>query len=363
MNKKILFIIFFLAILFSVFALFFLKKKEPVLEDSFEGRILNIYNWEDYLSEEVIGDFEKMYGVTVNLETFEDSDDVLFMLREDSSKYDLVIADDDYVEYFIKMRLLQKINKSLIPNLKNIDRKLIAGSFDEEMEYCIPYASGYTGIMINPQFVENYDGERDIFWDERYKGKITMVNNAAEILIHAAYHLGYNPSNITIEELKSAEEKALELKEMDVLFGDPVQQREWIVNEDAWGGYLYSTEVVFIQEEKEDVEFFTPKEGAHLWSDSICVSKDAKNKDVAELFLNYLLNIEVMAKNSEDIYALMPGIGIEGYINEEILEEIRGLDFPEDKEILKKSTYVNYFLREDVYDILSNITRELKIRE
>jgi spermidine/putrescine transport system substrate-binding protein len=363
MNKKILFIILFLVIISLVIIFFFIKKEEPVVEQSFEGRVLNVYNWEDYLSEEVIENFEKMYGVTVKLDTFEDSDDVLFMLREDSSRYDLVIADDDYVEYFIKMRLLQKINKDSISNLKNIDRKLISGSFDEEMEYCVPYTSGYTGVMINPQFVEEYDDLRDVFWNEKYKGKVTMVNNAAEILINAAYHLGYDPNNITIEELKNAEEKALELKDMDVLFGDPVQQREWIVSEDAWVGYLYSTEVVFIQEEKEDVNFFAPKEGAHLWSDSICITKDAKNKDVAELFLNYLLEIEVMAKNSEDIYALMPGIDIERYIDEEILEEIRGLDFPKDEEILRKSTYVNYFLREDVYDILSNITRELKIRE
>ncbi len=365
MNKKIIFLILFFLIILSVFVFFlFLKKDpEPVVEDPFAGRTLNIYNWDDYLSEDVIDGFEKEYGVTVNLEVFEDSDDVLFALRDDSSKYDLVVADDDYVQYFIQMRLLQKIDKSSIPNLKNINKSLITGSYDENMDYCVPYALGYTGIIVDPNFVEDDEVSRDIFWDEKYKGKITMVNNAAEILVNAAYHLGYDPNDITLEELKKAEEKALELGEMDILFGDPIQQREWIVGGDAWIGYLYSTEVVFIQEEKDDLLFFAPEEGVRLWSDSMCIPKDTKNKDLAELFLNYLLDIETMAKNSEGIYALMPGIGIEEYVDGEILEEIEGLTSPQDEEVLEKSMYVDYFLREDVYDILSNITRELKIRE
>ncbi len=360
MNKKIIFILVLAPII--IFLFFFFREKKFSPESSFGG-VLNIYNWEDYLSEDVINDFEKEYGIKVNVDFFEDSDDVLIALREDPEKYDLVIADDDYVEYFAKLRLLEELNHEMIPNIENIDRDAIKGSFDEEIKYCIPYTSGYTGIAFNPEYVEDYDGSRDIFWDEDYKGKITMVNNATEILLHAIYYLGYNPRNITDEQLKEAEEKALELKKMEILFGDPVQQREWIANEDAWIGYIYSTEVVFIYEEKENVEFLAPKEGAHLWADSLCISKDSQNKEAAHLFLNYLLEKEIMAKNSEDIYALMPGKEIKQYIDEEILEEIMELNLPSDTDILERSTYVNYILLEEAEKILSNITRELKIRE
>lgn len=361
MNKKVIFILT-LAVTLAVFLFFFLRKKETS-PDFLVGGVLNIYNWEDYLSEEVVSNFEKEYGIKVNVDFFEDSDDVLIALRENPEKYDLVIADDDYVEFLVRLRLLGELNQGKIPNIENIDRNAIRGSFDEEIRYCIPYTSGYTGVVFNPDYIEDYDGSRDIFWDENYKGKITMVNNAAEILMHAIYYLGYNPKNITEDQLKEAEEKALELKKMDILFGDPVQQREWIVNGDAWLGYIYSTEVVFIYEEKEDVLFLAPKEGAHLWSDSFCISKDAKNKEAAHLFLNYLLEKEVMAKNSEDIYALMPGKEIKQYIDQDILEEIEELSVPKDEDILKRSTYVNYILLEEAENILSNITRELKIRE
>jgi spermidine/putrescine transport system substrate-binding protein len=361
MNKKIIFVLILITI--SIGLLFFFLREKEVTPEIPVGGVLNIYNWEDYLSEEVVSEFERKYGIKVNVDFFEDSDDVLIALRENPEKYDLVIADDDYVEYFVKLRLFGELNQEMIPNIANIDRDAIRGSFDEEINYCVPYVSGYTGIAFNSEFIEDYDGSRDIFWNEDFKGKITMVNNAAEILLHAIFYLGYNPQDITEEQLREAEEKAIELKKMDILFGDPVQQREWIVSGDAWIGYIYSTEVVFIYEEKEDIEFLAPKEGAHLWSDSFCISKDSKNKEAAHLFLNYLLEKEVMAKNSEDIYALMPGKEIKQYIDKDILGEIEELNLPENKDALRKSTYVNYILLEEAESILSNITRELKIRE
>ncbi len=355
-------------VLIGVFAIYesFLLEEEYVAvtdEEPLISGVLNIYNWEDYLSEELIGDFEKKYGVTVNLDYFEDSDDVLVSLRQSPGKYDIFITDDDYVEYFAKLRLLKKIDHQKIPNLKNIKEDALIGSVDEKMEYCVPYTSGYTAVVINNNDIKNYDGSRDIFWNEEYKGKITMPNNAMEILVSAVYYLGYNPKDINYEQLLEAEEKALELEEMDILFGDPVQQRDWLVDEEAIIGYVYSTEVVFIQEDNESIDFFAPQEGAYLWSDWICMSKDVNNFELVHLFLNYLYETENMAKNSEDIYSIMPGKNVEDYIDDEILELVDGLDFPKDKEILKKSVRINYSLWDEAQDVLSNITRELKIRE
>lgn len=325
--------------------------------------VLNIYNWEDYLSEELIEEFEEKYDVTVVLDYFEDSDDVLISLRQDPGKYDIFVVDDDYVEYFVQLRLLNTIDHQKIPNLRNIKQEALKDSVDEEMKYCVPYTSGYTTVVVNEDYIDDYNGLRDIFWDDDYKGKITMPNNAMEILINSIFYLGYNPRDITYEQLLEAEEKSIELLEMDILFGDPVQQRDWLVEEDAIIGYVYSTEVAFIQEDNESIKYFAPEEGVYLWSDWICVSRDAKNSELVHLFINYLYDIEKMARNSEDIYSIMPGEGVENYIDGEVLEMVDGLDFPNDENILKKSVRINYSMWDEAQDVLSNITRELRIRE
>lgn len=368
MNKKNIVIIAAVLLLVINGALLFSFLQKDRGDDTEEegivyGDVLNIYNWEDYLSEELIGDFEELYGITVNLDYFEDSDDIVVSLQGDPEKYDIVIADNDYVEYFARLRLLENIDHGKIPNITNINRDVIRGSFDEDMYYCAPYVPGYTGIAINPNYIENYEGDNGIFWNQEYRGKITMPVSSTEILVIAAYYLGYEPNNMTPEELEEAEKKAIELRDMDILFGDPVQQREWLVSGEAWIGYTYSTEVIFIQEENEDIEFFAPTKGTHLWHDSMCIPKDAQNKEGAHLFINYLFDIENMAKNSEDIYAMMPGRNIENYMDVDIVEDLKGLDFPEDREIMDKSTYTNYYLIDEVQEVLGNISRELNIRE
>ncbi len=367
MNKKTIIILAAaLLLLISGFLVFsFLQKDKTGTgdEELVYGDVLNIYNWDDYLGEEVIRGFEEMYGIKVNLETYEDSDDVLIALQGSPEKYDIVVAEDDDVEYFSQLRYLENLNHAKIPNISNIKRGNLKGSFNENMLYCAPYVPGYTGVAINPKYVNNYDGDRSVFWNEAYRGKITMPMSSQEILLNSIYYLGYDPNKMTQEQFKEAEAKSLELKNMDILFGDPVQQREWLAGEGAWIGYTYSTEVVFIQEENEDIEFFAPKEGVRLWADSLCIPKHAKNKEGAYLFINYLLDIENMAKNSEEIYAMMPGINIERYIDADILEKIKGLDFPEDKNILAKSRYSYFYLTEEVQEIFSNISRELNIRE
>ncbi len=325
--------------------------------------VLNIYNWEDYLSEEVIMGFQEKYGVIVNLETFQDTDDVLIALQIDSARHDIIVAEDDDIEHFVKLRFLKKLDHAKTPNMVNINKNITQGIFDKDMNYCVIYVPGYTGMAINPIYVNNYDRDRSVFWNEEYRGKITMPISSQEILINSIYYLGYDPNNITQEQLREAEIKSLELKNMDILFGDPIQQREWLVKEDAWIGYTYSTEVVFIQEENEDINFFAPKEGVRLWADFLCVPRGAQNIEEAHLFLNYLLESENMAKNSQDIYAMMPGINIEKYMDVDILAKIKGLDFPEDKNILAKSRYSNYYENEEIQKILSNISRELNMRE
>jgi spermidine/putrescine transport system substrate-binding protein len=337
-------------------------EKEKVLNLEKE---LNIFNWENYLSEEVIKEFEQKFGVKVNLETFSDSEFMLSKVQSQPDKYDLVMVDHDYVLLMKNLKLLHLLDHQKIPNLKYLKKEARENSYDPGNTFCIPYAHGYTGIAINKKYVSDFDGTRKILWDPKYKGKISMPNNAQEILVSALFYVGAkDPENPTSEELERAINLALKQKDLVLGYDDPIKQRELLINEKAWVAYIYSTEIGEIKEKNPNVEFFAPKEGTFLWSDNLCIPKDAPHKELAHAFLNYLLDPKVSAKNSQDIKALMPNQAMGSFLDPKFTQVMEGLDFPKEKEIFEKSRYfTNVIFNEEFLKAVNRLDAALEIEE
>jgi spermidine/putrescine transport system substrate-binding protein len=364
MRKIIIFLIFLGILLAGLGGLFLLKKlRQPPLE-----RELNIFNWENYLSEEVVRDFEKKYQVKVNLETFDDSESMFSVVQSQPDKYDLVVVPDDLISLMKNLKLLSPLNHQKIPNLKYLKREAKENHYDPGNVYCVPYVNGYTGIAVNTKYIKNYDGTRSILWDENYRGRISMLNNAEEILFSILLYLGYsNIDKLSPEELDSVLNQAIDLaiKQKDLVLGydDPIKQRELLVNEEAWVAYIYTTEIADIKQRNPNIEFFAPKEGVSLWSDNFCIPKDAPHKEVAHAFLNYLLDPKVSAKNSQDIKALMVNGEMKKFLDPNFYQLIEGLDFPKEKEIFEKSRYYNFRLNIKIQTAVNRLAAELRITE
>jgi spermidine/putrescine transport system substrate-binding protein len=362
MRKKfflISFILFLIAILW-LGVILFKKPKQPILEKE-----LNIFNWENYLSEEVIKEFEQKFGVKVNLETFSDSDFMFSKVQSQPDKYDLVVVEQDYLVLMKNLKLLYPLEHQKIPNLKYLKKEARENSYDPGNVFCVPYVHGYTGIAINKKYVFDFDGTRKILWDPKYKGKISMPNHAQEVLVSALFYLGAKDlENPTPEELEKAINLAIEQKDLVLGYDDPIKQRELLINEEAWIAYIYTTEIEEIKEKNPNVEFFAPKEGTFLWSDNLCILKDAPHKEAAHAFLNYLLDPKVSAKNSQDIKALMLNQAMKEFLDPKFLQVMEGLDFPKEKEIFEKSRYfANTRLNEDVQKAINRLGAELGIEE
>ncbi len=335
------------------------SKKKPSLEKE-----LNIFNWENYLSDEVIEDFEKKFGVKVNLDTFDDSDFAFSVIQSQPDKYDLFVIEDDWVRQMINLKLLARLDHRKIPNLQNLKKESRENPYDPGNQYCVPYVAGYTGILINTKYVKDFDGTRRILWDEKYKGKIVMPNNSIEVLLNAAFALGLDPEKAKKEDFEKAKELALKQKDLVLGYYDPITQRDLMINEKAWISYHYSTDVLPVLEKGSHFKFFAPKEGVLLWTDNWCIPKDAKNKEAAHAFLNYLLNPEVSAKNSKAIKTLMLTQGMEKYLDPKFVSQTQGLDFPLDRETFLKSRYEIYAIgTETVQSIANQLFSELEVTE
>jgi spermidine/putrescine transport system substrate-binding protein len=359
--KKI-FLIIFLIFLFITSG-FLIKKflyRPPPLSQPQREEELFIFNWEDYLSQEVIENFEKEFKIKVHLDTFESSDEVLPVLQSQPEKYDLIVIEDNLVSQFKKLKLLSSLDHSKIPNLQNLKEQARRNSYDPENVYCVPYVNGFTGIAINEKYVKDFDGTRKILWDEKYKGKISLPNLPEEILINALFYLGYPLENPSEDQLKEAFELALKQKPLVIGYDDPMRQRELMIDEEAWIALIYSTEVLPIQEANPNIKFFAPKEGVLLWADNFCIPKNAQHKEAAHLFLNYLLEPKISAKNSEDIGALMSNEKMIDFLSPEFREKTKGLDFPLDNETFLKSQYYTSYQNLEFLRKVNELAKEIQ---
>lgn len=328
------------------------------------GSQLNIFNWEDYLSESVIEEFERQYGIKVNLETFTESSFAFSQIQSNPDKYDLFVTDNGEFELYRDLKMLSPLDHEKIPNIKNIKSRFRENPYDPQNKYCVPYVAGYTGILINKKYVKEFDGTRKILFDPRYKNKIVMGNNTLDILFNALFFLKIDPLNAKEEDFEGAIKLALRQKELVLAYLDPISQRKAMMNEEAWIAYIYSTEAVPLLEENENLEFFAPAEGVYLWTDLWCIPKLASHKNEAHLFLNFLLDPQIAAKNSKEIGALMVVNDIEKFLDPDLERLFRGTDFPADEEIIKRSRYEQYSIsRDSLQRMLNQLQSQLNIEK
>jgi len=356
--KTIHFLLIILLIFCVAFYLSFFETKKNQPPKVPQESELFLLNWEDYLSQEVINEFEKEYKIKVHVDTIESSDEILPLLQSTPSKYDLIIAEDSLIPFLKELNFLGEIDQKSVPNLIYLKEELRTNPYDPFNRFCVPYNQGYTGLIINEKYVQNFDGTRKVLFDKNYQGKISMPNMPEEILINALFYLGY-PINLPSKEQA---EKALELikkqKELGALWQDPTEQREVLVKEKAWVAYIYSSEFLPIKDLNPNLKFFPLKEGVLLWTDNWCLLADAPHKKAAHLFLNFILDPKINAKNAQDI-GISPVVKVaEQFLPDEFRENLKIISFL-DKDTLEKSQYFLTKNRPEMREILSEVAKEL----
>ena len=265
------------------------------------GEKLNVYNWAYYTPPSVIEKFEKEFNVRVVLDEFASNEEMYTKLKTGGGGYDLVFPSQDYTSIMIKQNMLEKIDKSLIPNLKNIDPLVLEkAAYDSAMEYSVPYYWGAAGITVNTAKVPDYEKSWSIFSRNDLKGRMTMLDDMREVMGDALVHLGYSLNTINPFEIEAAKnlinnEWKPNLTKFDAeAFGKGYANGEfWVVQ-----GYV---EVVFEEimdneQLQKDSVFFIPPQGGPAYIDSFCILKGAKNKELAHKFINFIHRPEIYAE-------------------------------------------------------------------
>ncbi len=294
------------------------KSPEPPKEEL--SAVLNVYNWEDYFGTSTIEDFEKEFGVKVNLQTFGSEDSMLSTIQSDPTKYDVIIASDILVKEMISMKLLAQIDMGNIPNFKNIGNDFKNPFYDPGNKYSVSYLWGTSGIAVNRKYIKETDPSWSILWNPNYKGKISMLNNMQDVIAAALKYLGYSANSIDPVELEKAKELLLKQKPLLRGYEDTLKIRDDLVSEKLWAGHNYSGAGMFAADKNENIEYIIPKEGGLIWVDNLLIPIGAQHKYAAEVFINYMLRPDVSAKIANYIWYANTNEAARKFTNPEILQ-------------------------------------------
>ncbi|MFG0213631.1 PotD/PotF family extracellular solute-binding protein [Brevibacillus porteri] len=265
-----------------------------------EQQVLNIYSWADNFDQDVIKDFEQKFNVKVNYDVYGSNEEMLAKVQAGASGYDLIQPSDYMVGTMIQLGLLEELNKANIPNMGNIVSTFKTPPYDKENKYSLVYTWGITGIAYNKKYVKETPTSWNDLWNEAYKGRVIMLNDPREVMGMALIKNGFSNSTTNKEEL---EKSFADLKKVvpNVVAFDTDNIKQKMIAEEAWIGTVWSGDAAFIHAQNPDVEYVIPKEGATIWADTLAIPKGAKNKEMAEKFINYLMEPEVSVKNYESI--------------------------------------------------------------
>ena len=270
--------------------------------EAFGSDVLNVYNWGEYIGEDVIRNFENKYNVRVNYSLF-DSNEAMYTKLLSGTQYDILVPSDYMIERLIGEGLLQPIDYSLLTNVDSIDPQVLEmrEAYDPGGVYSIPYFWGTVGIAYNKNNISLDELEAEgwnILKNPAHKGSVYMYDSERDSFMVALKALGYSMNTENMDEINKANEWLIELHNtMDPAYVcDEVHDN--MINELKDLAVVYSGAAAYIISENPNIGFYMPKEGTNLWSDDIVIPANAASPKLAHAFIDFVLEYDSQVDNS-----------------------------------------------------------------
>jgi len=284
-----------------------------------EEKVLNIYNWPDYITQDMVANFEKETGIKVNYQTFENNEALQAKLIAGNSGYDLVVPGAVFAKSQIEAGLLRPLDKAQIPNLANLDPAIMAklDKVDPGNAHLIPWAWSFTTVGINKAKVAKALGNTpmpenawDLVFNPTYTSKlkscgIAYLDSPTEVMPPALHYLGKNAYSADTADHKAAGEMLSKVRKDIRLFSstmiDDLAGGKACVAL-GWAGDINIASARAVENKSgQEIEALLPKTGGLLFFDNLAVPKDAKHPNNAMAFINYFLKPEVSASLTNEL--------------------------------------------------------------
>jgi putrescine transport system substrate-binding protein len=304
-----------------------------------QDKVVNFYNWSDYIAPGVLEDFTKETGIRVRYDTFDSNDTLETKLLAGRSGYDLVVPTAYFLERQIKAGVFQKLDRSKLPNLQHAwpDIMQRLSAYDPGNQYAVNYMWGTTGIGYNARKVREILGPDAVIdsWDVVFKPEILskfkscgvdMLDSSDDILPTALHYLGLDPNSKNEADLQKAADLVAKVRPNVRKFHSSEYLNALASGEIClvvgWSGDVKQAQKR-AAEAKCGVEigYAIPKTGAQMWFDNLAIPKDARNITGAHALIDYLMRPDVAAKNSNFVSYANGNLTSQKFIDKAILED------------------------------------------
>lgn len=333
-----------------------------------KGISINVYNWGEYISDgadegtlDVNGEFEKLTGIKVNYTNFATNEELYAKLKGGGAAYDVIIPSDYMISKMIDEEMIQPLDFENIPNFEYIMENFRNQDYDPENAYSVPYTWGTVGIIYDTTMVDIPPEEIDwdLLWNEDYADQILMFDNPRDAFAIAEIMEGFSLNTEDPDELEQA---ALKLRRQKRIVQGYVMDEVFdkMGAGDALIAPYYAGDALTIMEDNEDLDFVVPKSGTNLFIDAMCIPTSARQKEAAEMYINFMCEPDIAYSNIDYICYSTPHQAAYEMLDEDVQNS--HVSYP-DQEFISSNTSVFVNLSNEANQKMQDLWTEMKSAE
>ena len=283
--------------------------------------VVNVFNWEDYIDESVLAQFEQETGIHVNYMRFTTNEDMIVQVEANPGAFDVCFPSDYIVERMLSKDMLAEIDYDKVPNAQYILENLRNPDYDPNNVHSLPYMWGTVGILYNTTMVEEPVDSWGILWDSKYKSNVFMLDSFRDSMGVTLKYLGHSMNTRDIIALESCKDKLIEQKKNGIVKAYQVDEtKDKMVAGEAALAVMWSGDAQYAIDLNPDLAYSIPSEGSNIWIDAMVIPKNAQNMDNALKFVDFLCRPDIAQKNCEAIWYSSPNSGAIELMGEDYIE-------------------------------------------
>ena len=286
-----------------------------------QERVVNIYNWSAYMPESVLAKFTEKTGIKVNYDTYDSNEALEAKLQSGVADYDLVVPSDYMVHRLAEQKLIQALDHARLANMKNLDPRFLNKKFDPDNQYSLPYFWGTTGFGYNKEKVTGDVDSWGVLLDEKYAGRILMLDDVRECFAVALKFMGKSMNETDPAILRQAADILKKQKALVKTYNSG-DFANILASGDVDLAHGYSGQIAeVVAEAPEKLAYVVPKEGGTFWMDNICIPAKSRHLDEVYEFINFVMEAEIAAEIVNDVSYAGPNLAANAFIDKAILED------------------------------------------
>ena len=270
-----------------------------------QERVVNFFNWSKYIAKDTLPRFTKLTGIKVNYEEMADEEEMFAKLRSGARGYDLVVGTDYMIPRLKAMNLVDPFPPGTLKNVGNLDPKFRGTPFDPDDAFTVPYLWGTTGIGYNKAKLAKPPASWRDLWDERFSGKISMLDNSRDCVSTALLLTGKPETSGDEKDLEEAKQLLLRQRPLVKQYSSSTYIDGLVAGElqlaMAWSG-----DVLQASRENPQLDYVIPKEGSYMWVDNLCLVRGSQHREETLRLVDYLLLPDTAAEIANTVRYATP---------------------------------------------------------